>query len=142
MSEERPQGEFPAEVRRAHSPDETDAWGIFRFGIVLVISTSALLLLLAGLYVAYRAQARAADQPPPPLARERTRAPGPRLEEREWETLEKVRADEHEHLDTYGWVDRERGIVRIPIAEAMKLAAEGRRAVVPATRPATQGVSE
>lgn len=29
----------------------------------------------------------------------------------------------HEHLATYGWVDRGRGVVRIPIARAMELLA-------------------
>ena len=36
------------------------------------------------------------------------------------EILAEVRAAEREKLTTYGWVDEEKGIVRIPIEEAMR----------------------
>ena len=36
------------------------------------------------------------------------------------EILAEVRAAESEKLSTYGWVDEEKGIVRIPIEEAMQ----------------------
>ncbi|MHC4931794.1 MAG: hypothetical protein ACYTGV_06350 [Planctomycetota bacterium] len=36
------------------------------------------------------------------------------------EILAGMRAEETEKLTTYGWVDREKGIVRIPIEEAMR----------------------
>lgn len=35
--------------------------------------------------------------------------------------LEEVRAADEEKLNTYGWVDREAGIVRIPVERAMEL---------------------
>ncbi len=31
-----------------------------------------------------------------------------------------IEAQQREHLTTYGWVDRQSGVVRIPIDEAMK----------------------
>jgi hypothetical protein len=40
--------------------------------------------------------------------------------------LSRFRASERRHLSSYGWVDRERGIVHIPIEEAMRrIAGEG-----------------
>ncbi|MHC4339244.1 MAG: hypothetical protein ACYSX0_03380 [Planctomycetota bacterium] len=36
------------------------------------------------------------------------------------EILAEMRTEETEKLTTYGWVDREKGIVRIPIEEAMQ----------------------
>ena len=39
--------------------------------------------------------------------------------------LEDLRAHEDSVLTSYGWVDRDRGIVRIPIDRAMELAAQG-----------------
>lgn len=39
--------------------------------------------------------------------------------------LAALRKEEDEHLTRYTWLDRTRGLVRIPIAEAMKLLAEG-----------------
>ena len=50
--------------------------------------------------------------------------PEPRLLVKEHDDLVTVRKEEEERLDTYGWVDKERGIVRIPIARAMELVAK------------------
>ena len=36
--------------------------------------------------------------------------------------LAELRATETEELNSYGWLDQSKGIVRLPIAEAMKLA--------------------
>ena len=36
---------------------------------------------------------------------------------REWPAIER---ETQEHLHTYGWVDRQHGVVRIPIEQAMK----------------------
>lgn len=52
--------------------------------------------------------------------------PGPRLELDPPSDLAKLRAREQTQLDGYGWVDRDKGIARIPIAQAMKdVAARG-----------------
>ena len=40
----------------------------------------------------------------------------------EWPAIDR---ETHEHLETYGWVDRKAGIVRIPIEQAMKRMEEG-----------------
>jgi hypothetical protein len=50
--------------------------------------------------------------------------PEPRLLVKEHDALVSARKEEEELLDTYGWVDKERGIVRIPIARAMELVAK------------------
>jgi len=50
--------------------------------------------------------------------------PGPRLQLREPIDLAKFRAEETLVLSTYGVVDRDSGIYRIPIEEAMRLTVE------------------
>jgi hypothetical protein len=47
--------------------------------------------------------------------------PEPRLQTNPREDLQKFREQEDTVLTSYGWVDRNAGIVRIPIEEAMKL---------------------
>ncbi len=47
--------------------------------------------------------------------------PEPRLQTNPREDLQELRAAEQEVLTTYGWVDKNAGIVRIPIEEAIKL---------------------
>jgi hypothetical protein len=52
--------------------------------------------------------------------------PGPRLQTDTQGDLQKFRADEERRLDTYYWVDKQKGLVHIPIEQAMKkLAASG-----------------
>src|ERR1051326_5575586 len=50
--------------------------------------------------------------------------PEPRLQVAPKADLDQRRAAEREHLERYGWVDRDRGIARIPIERAMKLLSE------------------
>jgi len=47
--------------------------------------------------------------------------PEPRLQTNPRQDLRDLRNAEDERLDSYGWVDRNAGVVRIPIDEAMKL---------------------
>ncbi len=49
--------------------------------------------------------------------------PLPRIEVQGWRDLNEFRAAEQKQLDSYGWVDRDRNIVRIPIAQAMEITA-------------------
>lgn len=44
----------------------------------------------------------------------------PALQEDPYKDLERLRESERQTLNSYGWVDREKGIVRVPIEEAMK----------------------
>ena len=55
--------------------------------------------------------------------------PPPRLQESPAKDLEKLRQREHERLNEYAWVDREQGVVRIPIDRAMHLMLDGSRDV-------------
>ena len=58
------------------------------------------------------------------LPRDLDKIPQPRLQVSEPVDLAKLRQAEDSLLNSYGWVDREKGIVRIPIDEAMRLLAE------------------
>ena len=49
--------------------------------------------------------------------------------------MEDMRKGENAALSSYGWVDRQKGIVRIPIDDAKKLALQRGFAVVPQTTP-------
>lgn len=64
------------------------------------------------------------DVPPSPLADSRPPIAGPRLQVSPTMGLSELRAAEQQILDTYGWVDRDAGITRIPIGRAMDLLAE------------------
>jgi hypothetical protein len=99
---------------------------------VLVFSVVAAWVL----FDVFAARAARRDPKVSPLApADSQRPPEPRLLVKEHDDLVTVRKEEEELLDTYGWVDKERGIVRIPIARAMELVAkEGLQ-----SRPAPSG---
>src|ERR1019366_7197829 len=60
-----------------------------------------------------------ADRQRPQLPRDLDTIPRPRLQESEPLDLAKLRHWEDSLLNSYGWVDRDKGIARIPIDEAM-----------------------
>jgi hypothetical protein len=73
-------------------------------------------------YIVQRDASR--DTPPSPLAD--TRAPfiGPKLQVAPPQDLATMKAATEEVLDSYAWMDRDAGIVRIPIERAIDLLAE------------------
>ena len=57
----------------------------------------------------------------PMAAADRQTPPAPRIQEHPAIELDQLRAEEDAVLNTYGWVDRKSGTVRIPIDRAMEL---------------------
>jgi hypothetical protein len=55
--------------------------------------------------------------------------------------LKAVRDAEDQVLNSYGWVDQQKGVVRIPIAQAMDLVVKKGLPVRTAAPPTTEGVS-
>ncbi|EIK94789.1 hypothetical protein PMM47T1_19873 [Pseudomonas sp. M47T1] len=58
------------------------------------------------------------------LERERLLPPEPRLQATPFADGEAFRARALQQRDSYGWVDRDQGIVRVPLAEAQRLLIE------------------
>jgi hypothetical protein len=50
--------------------------------------------------------------------------PAPALEAESGQTLDRYRSIEQQKLNTYGWVDRSAGVIRMPIDRAMDLTAQ------------------
>jgi hypothetical protein len=66
--------------------------------------------------------------------------PAPHLQTSPYLDLRAFREQEDEVLGTYGWVDKERGVVRIPIDEAMRLlVSRGVRAPTPPAPTGAEG---
>jgi hypothetical protein len=101
------------------------------WGAAIIVGGIACALLAAALML--RATGPAANTPPQPF-----QAPAPQLQPAPQPDRAAYFADKRRLLDSYGWVDRQAGIARIPLDEAMKLlAARGvARPGVPASRPA------
>jgi hypothetical protein len=121
--------------------EKTDIRGtpVLRFVIALGIAMVVVGFLLLAFYRTM-ASYLAARQPPPPVLQfdEERKPPLPRLQPDPPADLAKVRAEEADRLKSYGWIDKDAGVVHIPLDQAMKIALE--RGLVQG--PASAGVAK
>ena len=106
-----------------HEVTDVDPRAIARSGAILAGTIVVTLLLVYGFMEYLSARRAKLDVPVSPLARPQI-PPIPRLQVNPAEELAAMRAREEEILNSYGWIDREEGLVRIPIARAKELLAE------------------
>jgi hypothetical protein len=112
------------------------ATGIILAGLLLVWAIVLGHYAAVGLFGHLKESERRKNPPLPELAaKERPRLPQdlktipePRLQTTERLDLAHLRQAEDDLLNGYGWVDRKAGIVRIPVAEAMRLLADPKSA--------------
>ncbi|HET6628150.1 MAG TPA: hypothetical protein VFG91_00080 [Woeseiaceae bacterium] len=109
---------------RGHESGDVSFRGVFLTGAALL---GVLALLAAILWYVSRATLEGVPAPAPFPAVSVTLAPGesPVLQVTPESDLARLRAREAALLHGYGWVDRERGIARIPIERAMEILAAG-----------------
>ena len=115
---------------------------ILRFGLGMVVAAVVIYAALFGMFQYFDRQAAAADPQKNPLlmgekppATPVARFPQPQLQADAAADLVKIQATEQEKLATYGWVDRNAGVVRMPIDQAMRLVAQRGVPVWPAPPP-------
>jgi hypothetical protein len=109
-----------------HETSDVNVRGVFAFGAGL-LATSLLVFLAVWIlfqYFSARETARIAPQYPLATSQSTQLPPEPRLQTNPREDLRELRSKEDQVLTSYGWVDRNAGVVRIPIEQAMKLAVE------------------
>jgi hypothetical protein len=101
---------------------------IARFGLWLAIAAAVIHVALYGLFVFYEVRARAADPEPVSLiapSRKGDRLPpGPRLQMSPARDMRRMRVEETKALGGYGWVDRQAGVVYMPVDRAIEILAE------------------
>lgn len=120
-----------------HETTDVNIRGILAFGAALIVVA---IIIHVVIWVLFRyMDARQAARIPPqyPLAsQQQVRVPPePRLQTNPREDLRVLRDQERQTLSSYGWVDKNAGVVRIPIDEAMKLTLQRG---LPARQPSQQ----
>ena len=106
-----------------HETSDVDLHGLLRF-VGGLLAAAVVIPALVGLLFVYfaRREARPVSPEFPLAATEQNRLPPePRLQTNPRQDLQDFREQEDTILKSYGWVDRNAGIVRVPIEEAMKL---------------------
>lgn len=102
---------------------DTIARPIVIFGVALLGIVLVSLVLMGGLFSYYNVRETRLDQSASPLGAV-TQPPEPRLQVAPGRDLAGQRTAEAQKLDGYEWIDRDAGIVAIPIERAMDLVAE------------------
>ncbi len=107
-------------------------WSLF----YLALGTAAVAALMYVMFDYFESREKAADPKPSPLADERPALPPaprlqlapsqkgqtePDLKEHPLEELKRMREEENAKIASYGWVDENAGIARIPISRAKEL---------------------
>lgn len=98
---------------------------VVRAGLVVVgVTALTSVLLLVLFHFLLGAEARRDPSPRPLQPPADRRPPEPRLQEVPFDDLRALRRDEERLLTRYGFVDRQAGLVHVPIEDAMRLFVE------------------
>jgi hypothetical protein len=111
----------PLTPRIRHETTDINVWAVGKFAIALTIVTVISLGLVFGLMMYFRSREEsnmATTVQPTKLF------PQPQLQQTPVLDLRAIRAEEDKVLDSYAWVDQPKGVVRIPIAQAIDILAK------------------
>jgi hypothetical protein len=113
----------PIERPDAHEEKDVDTRAIVKFAIALVVLCVVSVALLFGLFRYYESREARRQLP---LAEGldldvRRLPPEPRLQDAPVLDLKQMRDAEDQILGTYDWIDRQNGIVRLPINRAIEI---------------------
>jgi hypothetical protein len=106
-----------------HETSDVDINAVFKFGAGLVITFVVVSAIVFGLFRYFQARESHGEPAEYPLAvgQDNRLPPEPRLQTNPREDLQELRTKEDELLKSYGWVDKNAGVVRIPIEDAIRL---------------------
>ena len=113
----------PTDQRRGHEGSDLDFNIVMLFAVSLVIALIVVHYAISGIY-RYWAPKPSRYPSRSSVASTREEFSGPRLTVNQSVDMEKQRASEKAVLNSYGWVDRDRNIVHIPVERAIDLLAE------------------
>jgi hypothetical protein len=112
-----------------HTPvghERTDAHvrPLVLFLALLALGCGIALLLMRWTFDAFERSAAKRDEPGHPLASDHQQAPAPRLQADPPAENAAFEARQRELLTTYGWLDPDGGVVRLPVERALELVLE------------------
>lgn len=108
------------------------------FAVGLIAAAIITYAGVAGLFHVFK-QDYPSPSAPSRITEPRVFAPEPRLQNNPRTDLDQFRATEEAKLNSYGWIDKEEGVIRIPIERAMDLIAERGLPTRTAGQPSASG---
>jgi len=118
-----------------HEAADVNIWAVGRFGIALAFLCILSLGLLFGLYNYF--ESMVGGKAPDLNVDARRLPPQPQLQKTPILDLDQMRAAEDQILNSYGWVDQSKGLVRLPIDQAIDILAKRGLPARPQTEPQT-----
>ena len=115
MDEHNPQ------LQLGHETTDINVWAVGKFGFALAGITVVSLLLLFGLMRYFQSQE---EHDVVKTVEPAKMFPTPQLQTTPIPDLKTFHAEEEKTLNTYGWVDQKKGVVRIPIDRAIDVLAQ------------------
>ena len=115
-----------ANAARQNGYEKSDASprGLLYFALIMAAILAAVSLSLILLFKHFQKAEAPASFVPTPFAAEQPLPPGPRVQPNPGADMQSYYESQQKILNSYGWVDRQKGIVRLPIDRAMQLLLE------------------
>ena len=109
-----------------HETADADIGPLIKFAIFMALTTVVCAAICVGLYkyLDQREAREKAGRYPLAAGLARPLPPPPRLQNYPFYDLKALRGDENRVLEHYGWVDKNAGVVRIPVERAIDVLAE------------------
>ena len=123
MSMETKRPSPPGAPRDRYERRDADVRTLLRFGFWLFVTMVVVSVGMKWVFV-YYAKSQQLGPPASPFENARVLPPAPRLQAAPRTELKNYRDAQNERLASYGWVDRQNGVVRIPIERGMDLLLE------------------
>ena len=120
MSEHVAQQSSDSLKHAGHETTDASAFYIGLFALGLLLSILLALLFLYQMFWRFEAAAKRADPVASPVAGNQIPS-GPLLQTQSSADLVKLRHDEDMILSSYKWIDKQQGIVQVPIQRAIEL---------------------
>jgi hypothetical protein len=112
-------------IETGHELSDLSPKNMAIFGVALAVMILIVLWVCYELFQHYSTVSMKTEVPPSPLSYTREPTPEPHLLVVPGQELKAMRAAEDSLLNSYAWVDKEKGIVRIPIQRAIDILAQG-----------------
>jgi hypothetical protein len=109
------------EAHRKHETSDVNIKKILAVGSGLLLLTFLSMLAMVWVFNYMGDRQAREDVPVPDFALKPPLPPEPRLQVTPTQDLQAIRSAEETELNSYGWVDKDQGMVRIPIDKAMEL---------------------
>ncbi len=111
----------PMDTSKGYELQDANVRGILVAGIVLAVTTAVVMLLMVVMLKAFSGRQTNVSRHAPATTAPKQTLVEPRLQVTPQKDLATLRAEEDGLLNNYGWVDKGKGTVRIPVDHAMDL---------------------